>query len=106
MILKAIDQRIRNAFSNAAIQYDVLTGMHKEIGRELIDKIKDVPLPHYILDIGMGTGYVTNRLKHYFPESNVIGIDYADGMIALAKQKSEGFKIVQADAHDLPLKDN
>jgi len=33
-MLKLIDRRIRRAFSNAAMQYDILTGMQKEIGRE------------------------------------------------------------------------
>ena len=33
MIIKLIDQKIRKAFSDAAMQYDVLSGLHKEIGR-------------------------------------------------------------------------
>ena len=66
MPLQFIDQRIRNAFSDASIQYDVLTGMHKEIGRELVDKIKDHEPAQYILDVGMGTGWLTNRLTYFF----------------------------------------
>ena len=38
MLLKFIDDKIRRAFSDAAVQYDVLTGLHKEIGRELLAK--------------------------------------------------------------------
>ncbi len=105
MLLKTIDRKIRDAFTNAAIQYDVLTGMHKEIGRELIEKVKDIASPQYVLDIGMGSGYVTNRLKHYFPTATVIGLDSSSGMVELASKKSEGFKILQADARQLPLKE-
>ena len=118
MILKSIDQRIRRAFSNSALQYEALTGLHKEIGRELIHKINlddslskildigMVPMPtSKVLDVGMGTGWLTKRLKNFFPDSLVVGLDFADGMIAAARQNSEGFQIIQADAKDLPFKE-
>ena len=86
MPIRYIDQKIRKAFSDAAVQYDVLTGLHKEIGRELIHKVKERECQR-ILDVGMGTGWLTNRLTYFFPESNVVGIDFASGMIEMAKQK-------------------
>ncbi len=105
MILHFIDQKIRQTFSNAAIQYDVLTGLHKEIGRELIKKIKAKERVEAVLDVGMGTGWLTNRLKTYFPDALVVGLDSAPGMVAAAQNNSEGFKIVQGDAAGLPFKE-
>src|SRR5262245_13370989 len=111
-MLQFIDKKIRGAFSNAAMQYDVLTSLHKEIGRDLLKKagngLKPFPTkdnvipspaePERILDVGMGTGWLTNRITHYFPGSIVVGLDFAPGMIEVAgDQNDEGFKIIQAD---------
>ena len=103
-MFELIDKRIRRAFSDAAIQYDVLTSLHKEIGRELVAKINQIDSAEHILDIGMGTGWLTNRLTFFFPDSKVVGIDFADGMIECARKKFEEIKIVQADARALPFK--
>src|SRR3989338_4271276 len=119
MILNAIDKRIRQAFSSAAMQYDVLSSLQREIGRELVNKINDVSLhPRgvintpgvemennaYILDVGMGTGWMTNRLANLFPDAKVIGIDSAVGMIQEARKKYAHLTSVNADARVLPFK--
>lgn len=104
MILKSIDQKIRRAFSDSALQYEALTSLHKEIGRELTHKIPDVSFSK-ILDIGMGSGWFTNRLKTLFPDSLVVGLDFADGMVDAARKYTEGFRIIQADASALPFKE-
>lgn len=104
MFFNLIDQKIRKAFSDAAIQYDVLASLQLEIGRELVQKINALEGIGQILDVGMGTGKLTRRLAFYFPEAKVTGMDFADGMIRMAQQKQEGFAIVQADARRLPFK--
>lgn len=105
MPIKSIDQRIRQAFSQAAVQYDMLTSLHKEIGRELVSQIKDTAPCLKILDVGMGTGYVTKKLKNYFSEAMVVGIDFAPGMTKAADDQEKDFHIIQADARALPFKD-
>jgi len=95
---------IRRAFSGAAMQYDVLTSMHKEIGRDLIKKVREREDCASILDIGMGTGWLTGRLAFYFPETRILGVDFASGMVRAAREQKEGFDIVQADALDLPFR--
>jgi len=105
-MIKLFDRNpIQKAFSDAALQYDVLTSMHKEIGRELTGKLADIEGISSILDIGMGTGWFTNRLTNSFPEAKVIGLDFAPGMIDCAKNQNEGFEIVQAHARALPFKE-
>ncbi len=105
MIIDIIDKKIRNAFSDAAMQYDVLTSLHKEIGRELTKKIMNHEPCLTVLDIGMGTGWFTKRLTDIFPEAMIVGLDSARGMIDCAQQKEATFKIVQADASKLPFKE-
>lgn len=102
-MFKLLDQKIRRAFSQAAVQYDVLTSLHKEIGRELIERIKDVRDLTAVLDVGMGTGWLTAKLKDFSPESLVVGLDAAAGMIQMAQEQNNGYKIVQADARALPF---
>lgn len=102
-IIDRIDYKIRRSFSEAACEYDLLTSLHKEIARELVAKIK-LDHPEGILDIGMGTGYLTNKLVHLFPEAKVIGLDFAPGMVEQAKQNNEGFAVVEADACQIPCK--
>ncbi len=106
MFLKLIDNKIRKAFSDSAMQYEVFASLQREIGRELIKKIAYKENCSNILDVGMGTGYLTYKLHNLFPEAMVIGVDFASGMVQYAKEKYEGFEIVQADAEALPFREN
>jgi len=96
--------KIRKSFSDSAIQHDVFSVLQREIGRDLIAKVKDVTEVNRILDIGMGTGRMTNRLSFVFTESDIIGIDIADGMVAQAISKYPHLTFLQANACQLPFK--
>lgn len=39
------------------------------------------------LDVGCGSGSITNTLSHYFPKINTIGIDSSPSMVCFAKEK-------------------
>jgi len=106
MEFPVIDQKIRNAFSGAAKQYEQLTSLHRDIGGALIAKIREHDCGRSTLDIGMGTGWFTRKLANIFPETLVVGLDFASGMISCAQKKEAKFKIVQADASHLPFKEN
>ncbi len=103
--ISSLTESVRRAFSEAADQYDILAGLHREIGRELMGKIVRLPLARHILDVGCGTGYLTGKTKFYFPESHVIGLDVSDQMLVKAQEKHENISWIAADAHRLPLKD-
>jgi malonyl-CoA O-methyltransferase len=60
----------------------------------------------YVLDVGMGTGWMTHRLANLFSEAKVVGIDFAFGMLEAAGKKYEGLKMLQADARALPFAAN
>lgn len=104
MILPLIDQRIRRAFSNSAVHYEVLSSLQREIGRELVQRIIDQEPAGAVLDIGMGTGYLTNKLQQTFAENLVVGLDFAPGMIEQARKKYEEICIVQAHAEAIPFR--
>lgn len=66
--------------------------------------------PSSILDIATGTGYVARRLKKLYPEAEVIGVDIAPEMIAVAQHQaaSDGLDVTfeESDAADLAYEDN
>ncbi len=104
---QSFTNKIRKAFTDAADQYDILTSLHKEIGRELVKKVVRLEA-NRILDVGCGTGYVANKAKFFYPESTIVGLDLAEGMLQKASQLHEGIDIqwLQADGKTLPFKDN
>ncbi|MFT6765014.1 MAG: ubiquinone/menaquinone biosynthesis C-methylase UbiE [Candidatus Aldehydirespiratoraceae bacterium] len=65
--------------------------------------------PDRILDLGCGTGQLTQRLHTTFPAAGVVGIDLSDGMLEKAAERLDaddrggttGF--VRANAQCLPL---
>ncbi|MBN1869137.1 MAG: methyltransferase domain-containing protein [Candidatus Omnitrophica bacterium] len=99
------EQKVRDGFSDAALRYDSLADVHKNIGRRLIEKAspQNVQLP--LLDIGMGTGWFTQQLTAVFPTVMVVGLDFAPGMVSRAREREGRFKIVLADAASLPFKE-
>ena len=40
-----------------------------------------------ILELGCGTGYVTEQLSNLFPKAHITAIDFAESMIAVAKTR-------------------
>lgn len=109
-MLAAFDQKIRQAFSSAAMQYDALSSLHRAIGRELfkditlyVASLETYPDVFTVLDVGMGTGWFTQRLMTQLPGARVIGLDAALGMIQEARRKRGLLNCVQADARALPF---
>lgn len=58
------------------------------------------------IDVGIGTGYLTERFLCHFPNSRVIGIDGAPAMIELAKTRLESLssrvEFILGDFRELP----
>ncbi len=66
--------------------------------------------PTNVLDLGCGTGQLTQRLGEQFPESRIVGADLSDGMLERAAQRADADdavantgSFVRADAQRLPL---
>jgi SAM-dependent methyltransferase len=56
-----------------------------------------------VLDVGTGTGGMLPPLRAAAPSAALFGVDVAEGMLALAAEKSGGARLVVGDAHALPL---
>ena len=97
-----------NAFEAAgwerhAAGYDRFFG---RITSRVIDPLLDaagVASGRRALDVATGPGYVAARAAER--GADVVGIDIADAMVALASERQPGLDFRRADAHDLPFAD-
>ena len=46
---------------------------------ESLDAFVDATSPTRILEVGLGEGIVSERLRERFPDASIVGIDLADG---------------------------
>ena len=106
MAIDLIDEKVQRKFSKSSLQYDVLASLHREIGRELIAKIDPIKFCDVVLDVGMGTGWLTYRLTNILPDANIIGLDFSSEMIDVAKKRDGDFFTLQGNAENLPMKNN
>ena len=94
--------KVRSSFSHASNSYDSAADLQRAIAYELL---KQQPkLNGTVLDIGCGTGFLTQALQQYQPE-HLIALDLALPMLNTAKQKlGHSVTYVCADAEALPFK--
>jgi SAM-dependent methyltransferase len=56
-----------------------------------------------VLDVATGPGYVAERAAAR--AARVVGVDLAEGMLELARQRLDGVELLRADAEELPFGD-
>ncbi|MBV8196003.1 MAG: class I SAM-dependent methyltransferase [Candidatus Dormibacteraeota bacterium] len=103
-----IDADAFNAFEAAGWQrqapsYDTFFG---RITSRLIDPLLDaaeVGRGHHVLDVATGPGYAASRAAER--GADVVGVDVADAMVALASERNPQLDFRQADAEALPFAD-
>lgn len=106
-------RRVRASFSQAASGYDAVAVLQREIGRRLLERLDLVKLaPRRILDVGCGTGTLTQHLVKRYKGAEVIGLDFAEDMLHAACRRRGTWErwfgrqsFLCADAEFLPLAD-
>lgn len=66
---------------------------------ELLARVSH-PAPRHIVDLGCGNGNSTQLLLERFPQSQLIGLDNSEAMLASARKRLPGVPFVQADIAD------
>jgi malonyl-CoA O-methyltransferase len=98
-------QKIQQCFNKAAATYDQAAILQHQTGKKLLSKLKNLPTPATVLDIGAGTGYCTHLLAEQYPHAELIGLDFAVKMLETAQKKSHiQEQYLCADFDNLPLK--
>lgn len=59
-----------------------------------------------ILEIGAGPGALTQALKRWYPNAEVVGSDRDTSFIKFAQEQAPHIKFVEADINALPFRDN
>ena len=102
-MLQINNNKIQRGFSKSAKSYDLFSSLHREIADRLLAQVIKEPMPSALLDVGCGTGYLTVKAKEYFPQSKIIGLDFAQGMLEEARPKHDGIAWILADGNNLPF---
>jgi malonyl-CoA O-methyltransferase len=93
------------SFSKAAITYDSVAGLQRQVGKGLLKQLPEQE-PQVIVDLGCGTGFFSEQLKHRYPNALLIGLDIAEGMLRFSRNKFNGEgQWLCGDAEQLPLAD-
>lgn len=100
--------QMRRHFDRAAKNYDAAAILQREVGQRLYERLDYTTIqPKTVLDLGCGTGFLTQRLLKQYPKAELIALDIAVNMLK-ETQKCGGWfrkpKLICADAEALPLK--
>ena len=101
--------RARRAFDAAADSYDEAAVLQREVGGRLVGRLDYIRhQPRRVLDLGAGTGHVSELLLRRYRKADVCAVDFAPAMLEKARRRG-GWRrrprVVCADAASLPFAD-
>jgi malonyl-CoA O-methyltransferase len=109
MTERSIDKQwVRASFDRAASGYEASAILQKEVGRRMLERLDYINLqPETVLDIGCGTGLGLQALLKRYRKAQVLGMDFAMGMLEMSRTKG-GFwhrpLLACADFEALPVR--
>jgi malonyl-CoA O-methyltransferase len=94
-------------FSSAAASYEAGADVLRRVARDVAASLDAVPPPSRVLEIGCGTGLLTELVAARFPGVPIVAVDAAPGMIERARAKRGlgacvQWRVADALALDLP----
>ncbi|SFI60388.1 malonyl-ACP O-methyltransferase BioC [Thermoflavimicrobium dichotomicum] len=103
-------QWVAKRFNRAAFTYDEHAVIQRRMAYQLLWQLRNSAwCGQHILEIGCGTGYLTQLLLDYYPEVKITAVDLADNMVQLAREKVSPLSRVQfivEDAEEMEWKEN
>jgi malonyl-CoA O-methyltransferase len=90
---------IRRRFERAAPAYDIFSVVQRGMARRLVERIEREPSS--ILDLGCGTGYLTELLGKRFPQARITAVDFAPAMIEHARRRVPDAHFLVRDIEEL-----
>jgi malonyl-CoA O-methyltransferase len=84
--------RIARRFNNAAASYDAHSALQRHAAQHLAELIERARLPAAprILEIGCGTGHLTEQLHSRFADANYLATDIAPAMVSACRRRLPG----------------
>lgn len=100
-------RKAQRSFARAAADYDRNAVLQHEIGARMLERLDFVRLaPQRVLDLGCGTGRASQALLRRYPKAEVIALDFALPMLAVARRRGRWLRrprCICADLDHLPL---
>lgn len=101
---------IKNMFNEIASQYDknnnfISLGLHKFVKKTALKHLS-IKNNDRILDECTGTGDIAAIIREINPQNDIVGVDFSENMINIAKNKYPNITFLQADCTDLPFSNN
>ena len=95
--------KIRNTFNSASSNYNDNAFLQNEIANRLAEKLKVISIkPQTIIDLGSGTGFLSEKTAKIFPNSILVCVDFAQQSLL---ENSQNLKVC-ANAYKLPFASN
>ena len=95
--------RVRATFNKASAKYDDSAFLQNEISVRLAEKLNVISInPETIIDLGSGTGFLSEKAVKAFPNATLICIDFAQQSLL---SNVHDLKVC-ANAYQLPFTDN
>jgi len=102
-------RRVEESFDRSAAEYDEILVHNRTGARRLVAAIPDGVYDD-VLDVGCGTGFVTEEMVRRFGSSRVTGVDPSEGMLEQFRQKLGDLgaqtTLVPATVHEMPVPDD
>lgn len=102
-----MNRKIAESFGSSVTDYNEHATVQKEVANRLIASLKpwrDILPPGPILEVGCGTGFVTNGIVDLYPKREKIITDLSEEMVDFCRdrfQSAENISFQQLDAEQL-----
>ena len=97
-------KRIRESFNRRANTYDNYAIIQKEVAGRIFDRLTGIKIqPKSILDLGCGTGSLTQKISALYPNAKIIPLDFSEEMLRICRTKVNKANFICADIENIPL---
>ncbi len=91
-------------FNRIANNYDQIAFVSQYMQQQLLLRLKELDIqPKKILDLGCGTGAMLEHLQKTHANAEIIGVDFSESMLAIAKQRCPNASFALQDINKLVL---
>ncbi|MBL4827614.1 MAG: malonyl-ACP O-methyltransferase BioC [Spongiibacteraceae bacterium] len=100
-------KQIARSFSRAAISYDSVADLQREVGHHLCQYLPECSAD-VVMDLGCGTGFFSASFQQRYKNCHTVALDLAEGMVNYASQhhREKNISWLCGDAENIPLSDN
>jgi len=105
-VLTIDKNKVRQSFASAANSYDELASLQRNVGLKLMQYFSEISSADHVLDIGCGTGFLTQQLVKQTGIKQITALDIAYSMVQRTRSKLQHIENVHylcADAEYIPV---